>query len=127
MTDARRGGGIALIIRNTFTFRKSELSSPDILVLDMGTIWLIGPYIPPESSRWEGWTDIEPFMKLWETIALCTQSDDKHVALLTDINVWTGSLQSGVEWAKHWERVSADLDAKINSRGRAVIRKRCFG
>jgi hypothetical protein len=94
MTDAQRGGGIALIIRNTFTFRKSELSSPDILVLDMGTIWLIGAYIPPESSRWEGWTDVEPFLKLWETIALCIQSADKHVALLTDINARTGSLQS---------------------------------
>jgi hypothetical protein len=127
MTGSRRGGGIALIIQNTFTFKKSELSSPDILVLDMGTIWLIGAYIPPESSpessRWEGWTDVEPFLKLWETIALCTQSDDKHVALLADINARTGSLQSGLEWAKHWERLSADLDAKINSRGRAVIRE----
>jgi hypothetical protein len=121
MTDARRGGGIALIIRNTFTFRKSALSSPDILVLDIGTVWLIGAYIPPESSRWEGWTDVEPSLKLWETIALCTQSADKHVARLTGINARTGLLQSGTEWAKHWERISADLDIKINSRGRAVI------
>jgi hypothetical protein len=89
--------GVVEASRQSFTFRKSELSSPDILVLDMGTVWLIGAYIPPESSRWERWTDVEPFLKLWETIALCTQSADKHVALLTDINARTGSLQSGTE------------------------------
>lgn len=123
MTGSRRGGGIALLIRDTFMFKKSELSSADILVLDMGTARLIGAYIPPESSRWEGWTDVEPFLKLWDTISLCIQSADKHVALLTDINARTGSLQSGAEWAKKWKRISADLDIKINSRGRAVMRE----
>ncbi|KAF8185219.1 hypothetical protein K438DRAFT_1973936 [Mycena galopus ATCC 62051] len=39
--DQRRGGGVALLIRNTFTFTQSELNSRDILVLDMGSIWLI--------------------------------------------------------------------------------------
>ncbi|KAJ7111243.1 hypothetical protein C8R44DRAFT_933374 [Mycena epipterygia] len=57
-TSSRRGGGVALLIRDTFTFTKSPLSSPDILVLDMGTIWLVGAYIPPQSSRWAGWTNV---------------------------------------------------------------------
>ncbi|KAJ7161637.1 hypothetical protein C8R46DRAFT_1283929 [Mycena filopes] len=127
MNGSRRGGGVALLIRDTFTFQKSNLSSPDILVLDMGTMWLIGAYIPPESSRWEGWTNAEPLQKLWETVALCVQSEDKHVALLSDINARTGSLQASstrsVEWAKRWARKSADPDKKINTRGRSVIKE----
>ncbi|KAF8129144.1 hypothetical protein K438DRAFT_1999968 [Mycena galopus ATCC 62051] len=75
-----RGGGVALLIRNTFTFTKSELSS-DILVLDMGSLWLIGAYITPESSRWEGLTDIAPLDKFWETVALCTPSNDKYLPI----------------------------------------------
>jgi hypothetical protein len=51
LSAQRRGGGIALIIRDSLDFTKSNLSSPDILVLDMGSIWLIGAYIPPVSSR----------------------------------------------------------------------------
>ncbi|KAJ6514444.1 hypothetical protein C8R47DRAFT_913788, partial [Mycena vitilis] len=68
--------------------------------------------------------DIEPFQKLWETVALCTRSDDKPVASLADINARTGSLQSssrGVEWLERWKRVSADPDDKINTRGRALV------
>ncbi|KAF8206057.1 hypothetical protein K438DRAFT_498538 [Mycena galopus ATCC 62051] len=81
LRDQRRGGGVALLIRHTSTFTMSELSAPDILVLDLGSIWLIGAYIPPESSRWEGWTDIAPLDKFWETVALCTQSDDKYLPI----------------------------------------------
>ncbi|KAJ7124034.1 hypothetical protein C8R43DRAFT_1135822 [Mycena crocata] len=95
-----------------------------ILLLDMGTIWLIGAYIPPQSSQWENWTNVEPLQKLWETVALCTPSEDKHVALLSDINTQIGSLQAsalGVEWAKRWAQHSADPDAKKNTRGQAVI------
>jgi hypothetical protein len=122
--NSRRGGGIALIIRDTFKFKKSKLSSPDILVLDMGSIWLIGAYIPPASSRWEGWTDVEPSQKLRETMALCTQSCDKYVALLGDINSRTGPLQSSLPlpgWAEDWKRTSSDPYEKINARGRALV------
>jgi hypothetical protein len=52
----RRGGGIALLIRDDIEFVKSHLSSPDILVLDLGSMWLIDAYIPPVTSRWQGWT-----------------------------------------------------------------------
>jgi hypothetical protein len=37
----RRGRGIALLIRDDIDFIKSHLSSPDILVLDLGLMWLI--------------------------------------------------------------------------------------
>jgi hypothetical protein len=90
----------------------------------MDNVWLIGAYVAPETSRWEGWTDVEPLQKLWETVALCTQSEDKHLILLTDINPCTRSLQAstrGIEWAKRWARKSADPDTKINSRERAVV------
>jgi hypothetical protein len=51
-------------------FVKSHLSSSDILALDLGSMWLIGAYIPPVTSRWQGWTDVEPIEQFWETVAL---------------------------------------------------------
>ncbi|KAJ6448723.1 hypothetical protein C8R47DRAFT_391643 [Mycena vitilis] len=126
LNDSRRGGGIALMICDTYKFAKSNLSSPDFLVLDMGSIWLIGAYIPPATSRWEGWTDVEPREKFWETVALCAQCEDKPVVSLGDINARTGSLQSssaGQEWVERLRRVSADPDEKINSRGRAFVQE----
>ncbi|KAJ7226407.1 hypothetical protein C8J57DRAFT_1535215 [Mycena rebaudengoi] len=113
LNNSRRGGGIALIIRNTFKFKKSSLSSPDILVLDMGTMWVIGAYIPPQSSRWQGWTDVEPIQKLRETMAICAQNEDKPIALLGDINARIGELQTaltlrGADWERLWKRISSD-------------------
>lgn len=127
--DTRRGnggGGIVLIIRDTFKFTKSKLSSPDILVLDMGIVWLIGAYIPPETSPWEGWNDVTPLQKLSEIIAMCSQRALKPIVLLTDIDARTGSLQAslrGAEWAELWKRISADSDTEINTRGRIVIQE----
>ncbi|KAF8187332.1 hypothetical protein K438DRAFT_1972961 [Mycena galopus ATCC 62051] len=120
LSAQRRGGGITLIIRDNLDFNKSNLSSPDILVLDMGSIWLIGAYIPPVSSRWQGWTDIEPIQMLWETAALCTQSDDKPVLVLTDINAQTGSSQVESEQG-NLVRISSDPDTKTNARGRTIL------
>jgi hypothetical protein len=128
LNNSRRGGGIALIIRNTFKFKKSSLSSPDILVLDMGTIWVIGAYIPPQSSRWEGWTDVESMQRLREIMAICAQNDDKLIALLGDINARIGELQTaltlnGAEWERLWKRISSDPHEKINARGRDLVQE----
>ncbi|KAJ6527688.1 hypothetical protein B0H19DRAFT_1083786 [Mycena capillaripes] len=76
---------------------------------------LIGAYIPPVSSLWQGWTDLEPLQKIWETVALGTQSDDKPIASLGDLNGRTGSLKCSsreVERAQCRKRVSADPDEK---------------
>ncbi|KAJ7738952.1 hypothetical protein B0H16DRAFT_1221616, partial [Mycena metata] len=54
--------------------------------------------------------------------ALCTRSEDKHVALLSDINARTGSLQTSAQrLSEFWKRNSSDPDDKINTRGRALI------
>ncbi|KAF8144728.1 hypothetical protein K438DRAFT_2029062 [Mycena galopus ATCC 62051] len=116
----RRGGGITLFIRNDIEFIKSHLSSPDILVLDLGSMWLIGAYIPPVTSRWEGWTDVEPIQQLWETVALCTPSADKSVLLLTDINGRTGS-QQVLRLLEAWPRNLSDVVE--NTRGTAILDK----
>jgi hypothetical protein len=54
LQTSRRGGGVALLIRDNIKFTKSHLSSPDILVLDLGSMWLVGAYIPPVTSHWQG-------------------------------------------------------------------------
>jgi hypothetical protein len=98
LQNAGCGGGVALLIRDNINFVKSHRRSPDILVLDLGTTWLIGAYIPPVTSRWQGWTDVDPYEQLWESIVLCTRSHNKPVLLLTDLNGRTGSHQaSGFE------------------------------
>jgi hypothetical protein len=103
----RRGKGIALSIRYDIELVKSHLSSPDILVLDRGSMWLIGAYIPPVTSRWQRWTDVEPIQQLWETAALCTPNVDKPVLRLTDINGRTGSRQV-TRYSHTWAWNSSD-------------------
>ncbi|KAJ6603331.1 hypothetical protein DFH09DRAFT_1301150 [Mycena vulgaris] len=116
----RRGGGVAMIIRDNIKFLKSHLTSPDILVIELGSMWLIGAYIPPVTSLWQGWTDVDPFEQLWETVAMCTKNEDKHVMLLTDINGRVGSLQIP-RFSGAWPRISSDTTA--NARGQAVLRE----
>ncbi|KAJ7070407.1 hypothetical protein B0H15DRAFT_763604, partial [Mycena belliarum] len=66
--------------------------------------------------------DVEPIEMLWQTIALCTRSDEKPVALLTDINARTGSsqIQSQLD---EFVRSSSDPEEKTNTRGRAVLQE----
>ncbi|KAJ7213681.1 hypothetical protein C8J57DRAFT_1255981 [Mycena rebaudengoi] len=90
----RHGGGVTAFIRNNIIAKKSVLSSPDILVLDMGTCWLVGAYILPQSSRYQQWTDTAPENKLDETLSLCAAADDtKHMILLLDANARTAAEQ----------------------------------
>nr|GAT42335.1 predicted protein [Mycena chlorophos] len=117
---SRRGGGVALLIRETLVFKKSPLTSPEILVLDMGSLWIIGAYIPPASSRWEGWTDVAPFQRLWETAALCSQNENKHLLVLGDINGRPAALQSPSFTQSH-PRLSMDLI--VNARGRQIVQE----
>lgn len=57
----RRGGGIMVLVRKEIECKTVVLhSSADIFVLDMVNFWLVCAYIPPASSRWQGWTDIAP-------------------------------------------------------------------
>jgi hypothetical protein len=114
----RQGGGVALLIRDNIEFKKSQLTSPDILVLDLGSMWLIGAYIPPITSRWQGWTNVNPFEQLWETVGLCTRNQDKHVVVLADINGRIAQLQVPI-FAESLPRISADDIA--NARGREII------
>ncbi|KAJ7061886.1 hypothetical protein C8F01DRAFT_1231043 [Mycena amicta] len=112
----RRGGGLLLLIRDCIQFEKSHLCSADILVLDLGKVWLIGAYVPPGTSRWQDWTDVAPFEKLWETVAICTQT--RPVIILADINGRIGVLQvpdcNGI-----WPRTSEDETE--NARGLELL------
>jgi exonuclease III len=56
----RHGGGVTAFIKNNIHATKSGLSSPDILVLDLGTCWLVGAYVLPDKSRWQQFTDTSP-------------------------------------------------------------------
>ncbi|KAJ6465736.1 hypothetical protein C8R45DRAFT_939322 [Mycena sanguinolenta] len=83
----------------------------------MSTCWFINAYILPDGSRWDHWTDTNPEIKLWETLALCAISDDtKPIILGGDTNSRTGSEQVA-ETDLH--RLSSDKH--ISPRGRRLL------
>ncbi|KAK7054062.1 hypothetical protein R3P38DRAFT_2478736, partial [Favolaschia claudopus] len=113
----RHGGGVTAFIRNGIQASKSPLSSPDILVLDLITCWLVGAYILPERSRWQQFTDVNPEHKLDETVALCAAADEtKPILLFLDGNARTQSEKAGGDLA----RMSAD-QKPISPRGSRLL------
>ncbi|KAJ7032922.1 hypothetical protein C8F04DRAFT_889932, partial [Mycena alexandri] len=64
--------------------------------------------------------DVDPFEQLWETTAVCEQSNGKHVAVLTDINGRTASNQVP-KFENQLPRISADKTK--NARGSEVLRQ----
>lgn len=114
----RHGGGVTAFVKNNIQAKKSHLSSPDILVLDLGTCWLIGAYIQPERSRWQHYTNTAPEHKLEETIALCATADDtKPLILVLDANARTQSEMAAGDLA----RLSADHEFHVTTRGHKLL------
>ncbi|KAF8071545.1 ribonuclease H-like domain-containing protein, partial [Lyophyllum atratum] len=112
----RRGGGVLALVRDRIAATlDTQMSSPDILVLDLGRSWVLGVYILPDSGRWQGWTDVDPELKLWETLALCSASA-KPLIVLGDFNARTGSLAAS---NTHLPRTS--FDNVVNRRGRELL------
>lgn len=99
-------GGVCVFIRKEFKVSVSPLSSPDILVLDLGGLWIINAYILPASSNWSSWTDVSPEDKFLETVRLCSlTASTKKLLIGTDINARIGVETPG---PNHLERDSCD-------------------
>ncbi|KAF5383608.1 hypothetical protein D9615_003499 [Tricholomella constricta] len=112
----RRGGGVMALVRKGI---KAEvvvhLTAGDIMVLDMGNCYIVGAYILPTTSRWEGWTEVSPEIRLREVLAVCTASS-KPVIVMGDLNAQTASLSGS---PPHPPRNS--WDSMTNTRGRQVL------
>ncbi|KAF5384196.1 hypothetical protein D9615_003127 [Tricholomella constricta] len=92
-----------------------HLSSGDIIVLDLGNCYIVGAYILPATSKWEGWTDVDPELRLREVLAVCTVSS-KPVIVMGDLNARTASLSgSPLHPPCH------SSESMTNTRGRQVL------
>jgi hypothetical protein len=90
------GGGVTVFIKNDIHSKKSNLSSPDILVLDLDICWIIRAYILPYTSCYQHFADTSPENKLEETLTLCAAADNtKPIIQLLDANAWTKSEKAG--------------------------------
>ncbi|KAJ7303792.1 hypothetical protein DFH08DRAFT_825574 [Mycena albidolilacea] len=106
LQTGRWGSGIAVLIH--------------ILVLDLGTMLLIGAYIPPVSPIWPGWTNVELMYTATMGNGCALKSAEKHLAVLTDINGPTASEQvpgMALEWLRVYE------DDTLNTCGQEILRE----
>ncbi|CAA7264262.1 unnamed protein product [Cyclocybe aegerita] len=104
------GGGVAAIIKDDVAYDVCDL------VLDLHSFVLIGTYLLPAGSNWRKWTKIDPARRLAECVTFCSNSEDKPVLLLGDLNARTGSLQ-----AEHSELQHCSNDIVSNARGKWLI------
>ena len=116
-TFTRQWGGVAVIVRSDIPHSVVvDVSTPDLLVLDMNVCFLIGAYLPPSGSYWGAWTDVDPEQKLQEAIAYCCASKDNMVLLLGDLNARTASKSS-----RYPRSPRQSADSGCNARGSRLL------
>ncbi|KAK7005880.1 reverse transcriptase domain-containing protein, partial [Favolaschia claudopus] len=111
-------GGVAAVIRIGLPYRIMEhLSAPDLLVLDLDDISIIGAYVLPARSPWSEWTDVDPERKLAEAVTVLSALPDKPLLVGGDINGRTGErIPAGSFLAR------SSADPAVNKRGRWLLR-----
>jgi exonuclease III len=90
-TDLHRAGGgiVALYREHLGVAIRDDLTPsavPDLIALSIQDILIVGVYLPPETSNWNGWTSVEPFQRLHDVLQLCTALEGKRVVLMGDLN-----------------------------------------
>ncbi|PPQ76461.1 hypothetical protein CVT26_012897 [Gymnopilus dilepis] len=112
------GGGVAAIIANDVDYKVCEaISGPDLLVLDLGSLYIINAYLLPSRSDWTKWSVVDPELKLAEALAFCRAEDSaKPVLLMGDLNARTASRQ-----AHHSPLVRSSPDLTCDTRGNWVL------
>jgi hypothetical protein len=112
------GGGVAAVIRlGTPYALLSHLCAPDLIVLDLQHLSLIGAYILPDRSNWSEWTDVDPKIKVAEAVTVLSALPDKPLMFKGDTNSRTGDrIPTGALLAR------SSADPVVNSRGRWMLR-----
>lgn len=110
------GGGVLAIVHSSLRCDVCEsVSAPDLLVLDFHTWFLIAAYVPPTTSRWMRWTDVDPVQRLQEAVAYCTSNPLKTLLCVGDFNSRTGNHTPHPRWQR------ASTDREVNARGRWLL------
>lgn len=113
----RAYGGIAAVINTDVIFEIMKHSSaPDLLVLDLPDLYIIGSYLLPSGSNWRSWSEVNPETRLREAVTLCCAMRTKPVVVMADLNGRTGSkTPPGALLPRR------SLDPEVNVRGRWVL------
>ncbi|KAJ7936536.1 hypothetical protein B0H13DRAFT_2261804 [Mycena leptocephala] len=112
------GGGVAAVIRLTVPYKlMTHLCAPDLIVLDLHHLSLIGAYVLPKGSNWREWTDVDPEIRMAEAVTVLSALPDKPLMFKGDTNSRTGDR---APTAALLARTSAD--PVVNSRGRRLLR-----
>ncbi|KAJ7912426.1 hypothetical protein B0H13DRAFT_2327433 [Mycena leptocephala] len=84
-------GGVAAVIRTTVPFKlMTHLCAPDLMVLDLHHLFLVGAYLLPGASAWREWTKVDPQIKLTEVITTLSIHLDKPLLTGGDLNARIG-------------------------------------
>jgi exonuclease III len=115
-TFHRQFGGILAVIRDDIVYKhRRDLSSPDIIVIELNSLFIVNAYILPELSKWDTFTLVNPFDKLTETLHVLSVVD-KPTLVLGDLNARTALLSPGLS-----SRISEDGSRPASSRGRMLV------
>ncbi|KAJ7929722.1 hypothetical protein B0H13DRAFT_2264451, partial [Mycena leptocephala] len=80
-------GGIAVVIKMGIQYKfLANLSGPDLVVLDLSHMFLIGAYLLPIASPWREYTDIDPAVRFAEAVTACSMCFEKPLLAAGDIN-----------------------------------------
>ncbi|KZV87558.1 hypothetical protein EXIGLDRAFT_697470 [Exidia glandulosa HHB12029] len=113
------GGVLALVHRTVEHTFRADLSSPDILVLDVAGFCIINAYLPPRASPAMTASDPNPVDRFIATLAACCARRTVPVMVVLDANARTGNLQAAA-WAPR--RLSVDARTEPDPRGRELVR-----
>lgn len=119
--NAEQWGGVAIFAKKDLGLRRNaRLTSADVLVVESEKLVIVGAYILPEASRWEGFAEVHPFERLAE-VMVSFQDETRPVWVLGDLNARTKDKNGPISE----RRVSADR-GNVSVRGNALI-KLCEG
>ncbi|KAE9382918.1 hypothetical protein BT96DRAFT_1009875 [Gymnopus androsaceus JB14] len=117
--DLRRpwGGVLAFVRKHIPATLNKELSSTDIMVLNVGPLILYNAYILPENSTsWTEFADKHPYDMLWQSLAAASVLN-KPILILTDMNARTASRQMYGSLAR-----SSQDTSNVSSRGSSFLK-----
>ena len=118
---ARPGGGVAILARSRLGITiEHHLSAhmPDILVAEAQGVQVICAYVPPSSSPWSNWTQLDPWVATMDTVARCRAANQLPILFAGDLNARTGHKQS----LAHTHLTRTSSDGKADARGNDLLR-----
>ncbi|KAK7037982.1 hypothetical protein R3P38DRAFT_2770324 [Favolaschia claudopus] len=112
------GGVLSLVKDNIHMSARSDLSAPDLTVLELEDedLFIVNAYIHPEQSVSHSWAGYDPWLKYTETMALL-QLTGKGVISMGDLNARTAN-GGGSDMVP---RASADGLKPTSTRGTSLI------